>query len=56
MFKDMTDEGLDQAIKSLQALLYVAGATGLHVFKIAKDLDIAVAVKRQRIRQGAWTI
>ncbi len=56
MFKDMTDEGLEQAIKSLQALLYVAGETGHHVFKVARDLDIAVAVKRQRIRSGAWTI
>jgi hypothetical protein len=55
MFKDMTDQGLEQAIKSLQALLFVAGETGLHVFKVAKDLDIAVAVKRSRIRAGTWT-
>lgn len=56
MFKDMTDQGLEDAIKSLQQLLAIAGETGYHVFKIARDLDIAVAVKRQRIRRGDWSL
>lgn len=55
MFKNMTDQGLQDAIEATQALLAVAMITGLHVHKIARDLDIAVAVKRQRIRAGVWT-
>ncbi len=56
MFKNMTDQGLAEAIVSLQGLLAVAMQTGLNVHKIARDLDIAVAVKRQRIRAGVWTV
>lgn len=54
LYKDQSDQGLADSITSLQGLLYVAGHTGHRVHYLARQLDIAVAVKRQRVRAGTW--
>lgn len=57
MFKDMTDEALQQAIRDIQKLAYNASEVrSLGLGRLLRDLDIAVAVKRSRIRRGEWTL
>lgn len=57
MFKDMSDAGLQEAITSLQNLTYIASETrSRRLGYLLRDLDIAVAVKRQRQRAGTWTL
>lgn len=53
----MTDQGLQEAIKTLQGLAYTAAEIkSLRLGKIVRDLDIAVAIKRQRQRAGTWSL
>lgn len=57
VFKDMNDKALQQAIKDIQSLAYNASEVkSLGLGRLLRDLDIAVAVKRQRIRAGTWTL
>lgn len=57
MFKDMSDADLQAAIETLRGL--AANAVEMRkrtgVGGLLRDLDIAVAVKRQRQVAGNWT-
>lgn len=57
MFKDMTDEELAQAIVATRNVLAnnVAMRRKAGTARLIRDLDIAVAIKRQRQRAGTWT-
>jgi len=58
MFKDMTDDQLQAAIETTRSLLYNAVEIRMRngqVGRLMRDLDIAVAIKRQRQRRGLWT-
>jgi hypothetical protein len=50
MFKDMTDEGLLQAISDVRQLLWNASQGNMagSVFRLQRQLDIAIAVKHKR--------
>ena len=58
MFKDMSDEGLDEAIRGLQNHTFLAAELRQTrgMAKNLRDLDIAIAIKRQRIRAGTWKV
>lgn len=55
MLKDLTDEELQLAINGVKALLWNASqmndARGVN--RLTRQLDIAVAIKRQRARKAA---
>ena len=53
LYRDLDDAELDRAIEDLRALLWNASeirdARG--VFRLTRDLDIAVAIKRKRAQE-----
>jgi hypothetical protein len=69
MFKDMDDQTLAEAISSIRALAFNASEIGAlyagsrtsrkaasQMGRLLRQLDIAVAIKRQRQRAGVWTL